>query len=90
MLKPTGMTLAEVEKALGEAARIFYMHKFKNLSALSPWKQEFMLAVFKILVNNSYLAKQMHGLVTENGMPQEIKSILHAPGVPASGRAPIP
>ena len=90
VLKPTGMTLAEVEKALGEAARIFYMHKFKNLSALSPWKQEFMLAVFKILVNNSYLAKQMHGLVTENGMPQEIKSILHAPGVPASGRAPIP
>ena len=91
VLKPVNMTIAEVEKALGDAARTFYMHKFKNLSTLSPWKQEFMLAVFKILANNSYLAKQMHGLANnESTMPLEVKSILLGAGVPAASRAPIP
>jgi len=77
VVKPINMELSEMENELGRAAQNFYMHKFKNLNLLSAWKQKFMLEVFKILVNNSYLAKQMksmgHGGAS---MPPELKQIL--------------
>lgn len=96
VIKPINMTLAEVEKSLGEAARSFYMHRFKNLGLLSSWKQEFMLSVFKILVHNSYLARQMRQMGgSTSEMPAEILDILgphSAPtaALPARNHAPIP
>jgi anaerobic magnesium-protoporphyrin IX monomethyl ester cyclase len=77
VIKPTNMSLAEVEKELGHAAQKFFMHKFQNLEKLTPWKQEFMLAVFDLLVNNSYLAGQMKTMAENGGkMPAAINEIL--------------
>lgn len=77
VVKPRAMTLAELEKELGRAARTFFMHKFANLKELSPWKQEFMTEVFKLLVNNSYLAGQMRAMAEKGAsMPDEIKQAL--------------
>jgi anaerobic magnesium-protoporphyrin IX monomethyl ester cyclase len=95
VLKPVNMSLAEVEMELGHAARRFFMHKFQNLNKLSPWKQEFMVAVFDLLVNNSYLAGQMRTMAAEGGkMPAEIKQILKKMQVAKDGKskpiAPIP
>lgn len=94
VLKPRNMTLAEVERALGHAARDFYLHKFQNLGRLSAWKQEFMLAVFQILINNSYLARQMREMMQgASGMPPAMREIMGQiqKTFAASGqRVPIP
>lgn len=77
VIKPSNMTLAELEKELGRAAQKFYMYKFQNLDQLSTWKREFMVAVFDILVNNSYLAGQMTAMAADGrNMPPEVKAIL--------------
>jgi len=76
VLKPTNMTLAEVEKALGMASKQFFMHKFENIEQLSPWKQEFMLSVFDILMNYSYLAGEMRGMASGAKMPDSVKNML--------------
>jgi anaerobic magnesium-protoporphyrin IX monomethyl ester cyclase len=95
VIKPKNMTLAELERELGKASQKFYMHKFQNLDRLSPWKREFMLAVFDILVNNSYLAGQMRAMMKEGKeMPPEVKALIrdmksHKTGAP-HGIAPIP
>ncbi|MDH5297942.1 MAG: B12-binding domain-containing radical SAM protein [Desulfobulbaceae bacterium] len=94
VIKPTAMTLAELERELGKAARTFFMHKFQNLKQLSPWKQEFMTEVFKLLVTNSYLAKQMRAMAEEgSAMPPEIMQALRgltSDSPPRKTIAPIP
>ena len=95
VIKPKAMTMAELERELGKAAQKFYMHKFRNLDALTPWKREFMLAVFDILVNNSYLAGQMRAMMKEGKeMPPEVAKLLRAIKQDASSEpsplAPIP
>lgn len=93
VVKPIAMTMAEVSAALGGAAQRFFMHKFHNLKDLSSWKQEFMTAVFSILVNNSYLADQMRDMAKsgKGSMPAEILAIVRQ-GSPQVGKnfAPIP
>ena len=94
VLKPKNMTLAELERELAHAAKTFFMNKFKNLGQLSPWKQEFMTEVFRLLVNNSYLAKQMREMA-ESGetMPEAIRNTLQKPTAkehPGRTIAPIP
>lgn len=95
VLKPKNMTMAELEQELGRAAQNFYMHKFRNLKELTPWKQEFMLAVFRILVSNSYLAGQMQAMAGQGkGMPEEVQALLRSlkKELPETARnfAPIP
>ncbi len=78
VVKPESMTLGEVEKELSMASKKFFMHKFQNLDKLTVWKQEFMLAVFDILLNYSYLSKDMQEMGKMGGrrMPKEIKEML--------------
>ena len=79
VIKPKNMTLEELERELGRASQKFFMHKFQNLHQLSPWKQEFMLAVFDILINNSYLAGQMRAMMKEGGqMPPEVQALVRS------------
>jgi hypothetical protein len=65
------MTLEEVTKELGMAARDFYLHKMNTLDAMSPRKREFMIKVVRIIATHSYLAKTMKGV-----MPKEISDLL--------------
>lgn len=92
VVKPINMSLAELETELGRAAQRFFMHKFKNLKQLSPWKQEFMTKVLHILVHNSYLGKQMRAMLEAGGeMPAEVRELLAAgPDTPGRAIAPIP
>jgi anaerobic magnesium-protoporphyrin IX monomethyl ester cyclase len=77
VIKPKNMTMEELQRELGRAAQKFYMHKFQNLDRLTPWKREFMLAVFDILVNNSYLAGQMRAMAREGKeMPPEVRALI--------------
>lgn len=89
VIKPKAMTMPELERELGKAAQQFYMHKFRNLDAVSPWKRDFMLAVFDILVNNSYLADQMRAMMKEGQeMPPEVTALVR--NLKHASTAPIP
>lgn len=97
VIKPKHMTLKELEQELGKAAQKFYMHKFKHLGELTPWKQEFMLSVFDILITNSYLAGHMQAMIAGGGeMPPKIQKLVKSMPArkhPDSGHkaiAPIP
>ena len=71
------MSIQEVNDALGNAAKQFYMHKFSNLKDLSSWKQDFMISVFDILINNSYLARQMKDMAGGvKDMPKEMQAVM--------------
>ncbi|RII29935.1 MAG: magnesium-protoporphyrin IX monomethyl ester oxidative cyclase [Geobacter sp.] len=79
VIKPVNMTMEELGQELGKASQKFFMHKFQNLHRLSPWKQEFMLAVLDLLINHSYLAGQMKAAMRDGGaMPEEVKALLRA------------
>jgi anaerobic magnesium-protoporphyrin IX monomethyl ester cyclase len=71
VVKPTRMTLDEVQNELGRASRDFYMHKMKNLHTMTPRKREFMVKVVHIIATSSYLAGAMKG-----AMPEEVKKIV--------------
>jgi len=53
------------------------MNKLKNLDALTPEKQEFMIKVTKIIATNSYLKEHMQGEI-----PDEMKKIFEKMSVP--------
>ena len=79
VIKPKNMTVKQLEKELGKAAQKFYMHKFKHLHELTPWKQEFMLSVLDIFINHSYLAGQMKDAMRDGkDMPEEVKALMRA------------
>jgi anaerobic magnesium-protoporphyrin IX monomethyl ester cyclase len=95
VVKPVAMEIPDLERELGLAAREFYLHKFSSLNQLSAWKQGFMVEVFRLLVNNSYLASQMRAMGGEgSAMPPAIMEIIKKsslePGGQAHLLAPIP
>jgi len=79
VLKPANMTLEEVNRELGHAARDFYMYKMDSLDSMTPRKREFMIKVVNIIATSSYLAEAMQGT-----MPAEIKKMLEKLKVKAS------
>ncbi|WP_210411892.1 B12-binding domain-containing radical SAM protein [Noviherbaspirillum sp. UKPF54] len=86
VVKPTNMTIEEVEKELAMASKKFFMHKFENLDKLTPWKQEFMLSVFDILMNHSYLSHQMRDMTQQSKkMPESVRNMIR--NVKAAKRA---
>jgi len=78
VIKPKKMTLDQMTEQLGQAAQKFFMNKFINLKSLSSWKQEFMVSVFRILIQNSYLAGQMKDMSKKAGekMPKEMRELM--------------
>lgn len=77
VVKPKNMTLAEVERELNGASKKFFMHKFQNLDKLSAWKRDFMLAVFDLLLNHSYLSGQIADMALEGKkMPPEVRDMI--------------
>lgn len=79
VVKPNNMTMEELGRELGKASQKFFMHKFRHLNTLTPWKQEFMLSVLDLLMHHSYLAEQMKAAMQGGaGMPEDVKAMLRA------------
>jgi len=81
VLKPRDMTLDEVRKALHFATGAFFHDKFKNLKKLSPFKRDYMVKVLKLLIENSYLGKEMHHMAAHASMPEEVRQMLDESGL---------
>ncbi|WP_456433647.1 cobalamin-dependent protein [Thermosulfuriphilus sp.] len=63
IIRPEAMSRAELKKAMFSATGRFFAHKFANLKDLSAYKKAFMLTVLNLLVERSYLAKEMFDLL---------------------------
>ena len=63
VIKPVNMSIKELSQELLNATRLFYMDKLKNLDNMSSYKKEFMLSVMKLLMEHSYLAKEIKGVI---------------------------
>jgi len=71
VVKPVNMSIEELSQELLQATRLFYMDKLEKLDGMSSYKKEFMLSVMKLLMEHSYLAKEIKGVI-----PPEVKKHL--------------
>jgi anaerobic magnesium-protoporphyrin IX monomethyl ester cyclase len=71
VVKPENMTIEEFSQELLKATRLFYMDKMEKLNNMTPYKKDFMLSVMKLLMEHSYLAKEIKGVI-----PPEVKKYL--------------
>jgi len=76
VVKPDAMTLEEMQRELHRATGHFFHDKFVNLDRLSPWKRSFMVRVLKLLIENSYLGKEMHQMAKGAQMPESVRRML--------------
>ncbi len=76
VVKPDAMTLEEMQRELHRATGHFFRDKFENLDRLSTWKRAFMVRVLKLLIENSYLGREMHHMAQGAEMPEAVKRML--------------
>jgi anaerobic magnesium-protoporphyrin IX monomethyl ester cyclase len=76
VMKPDNMTMEELHGELHRATGHFFHDKFKNLAKLSPEKRAFMVRVLKLLIENSYLGKEMRHMAGHGEMPESVKEML--------------
>jgi len=77
VVKPKAMTLEELDKAIIECYRGFYMHKFAEmtLQETDEFKKKYMMTSMKLMMSNSFIKKKI-GAVGE--MPEEVRQIIEA------------
>jgi anaerobic magnesium-protoporphyrin IX monomethyl ester cyclase len=66
IVKPIGMTREELNKHLLAAFKEFYMDKLGHIEEMSEFKKNYMIDVTRLLINDSYLSKQMKGEMPPN------------------------
>lgn len=90
VVEPETMSQEALNKELFGAFHNFYMDKMHRLDALTPFKRDYMLSVFKLLAEHSYLKDHMkhmmpsaemmagHSAGNGAGMPESVKKMLAA------------
>jgi anaerobic magnesium-protoporphyrin IX monomethyl ester cyclase len=87
VVKPDAMTIDEMRSELHRATGHFFHDKFMNLDKLSPWKRAFMVRVLKLLIEESYLGKEMHQMASGAKMPDSVRKMLAEIGAdPGDGK----
>jgi len=86
IIKPQGMTRDELAAQLSSAFASFYMGKMRSLPSMPPHKREYLAAVAKLLMQESYLAAEVAGAMS--GLQKEAAGM--PPGVPAGAPAGMP
>jgi anaerobic magnesium-protoporphyrin IX monomethyl ester cyclase len=76
VMKPDNMTMEELQGELHRATGHFFHDKFKNLAKLPPEKRGFMVRVLKLLIENSYLGREMRHMASGAQMPESVKAML--------------
>ncbi|HIH43973.1 MAG TPA: radical SAM protein [Candidatus Methanoperedenaceae archaeon] len=71
VVKPVSMTRDELNRHLLRAFREFYMDKLERLDEMSEFKRNYMISVTKLLIEDSYLAGQMKGII-----PQKVRRVI--------------
>ncbi len=76
VIKPKNMSLEDVDRAIVNGYRRFYMGKFiEMLASGDTFKKKYMLNAMRRMMNNSFIRKKLGMLGGE--MPPEIKAIVY-------------
>ncbi|MBI3182643.1 MAG: cobalamin B12-binding domain-containing protein [Myxococcales bacterium] len=74
VVRPKAMTLAELDRAIVDCYRRFYMGKLDGLLAeKSDFRLRYLLTAFDLMMRSSFLRKKLGGL---GQMPQRVKDLL--------------
>jgi anaerobic magnesium-protoporphyrin IX monomethyl ester cyclase len=75
IIKPKAMTLEELDKAIVDCYRKFYMYRFKDMTTQESdeFKKNYMLTSMKLMMSNSFIKKKIGAL---GEMPEEVKRII--------------
>jgi anaerobic magnesium-protoporphyrin IX monomethyl ester cyclase len=76
IIKPKNMTLKELDKAMMDCYRAFYMHKHAEMviEEKDEFKKKYMMTSMKLMMSNSFIKEKMGSLGGE--MPEEMKKII--------------
>jgi anaerobic magnesium-protoporphyrin IX monomethyl ester cyclase len=71
------MTLEELDRAMMDCYRGFYMHKYAEMKTeeKDEFKKTYMITSMKLMMSNSFIKKKMGSL---GEMPEEVKKIIEA------------
>ena len=80
IVKPEAMTLEEVDKAIIDCYRVFYMHKFKQIKNLDDkFKREYILESTRRIMQNSFIVTKLGSL--EGSIPDDVKEEMARIGI---------
>lgn len=74
VVKPQAMTLEEVDKAIIDCYRHFYMKKGHALLKLKGPRRTYLLRSMRLIMGSSFVRKKMAGFA--KGMPHDLKDVL--------------
>jgi anaerobic magnesium-protoporphyrin IX monomethyl ester cyclase len=75
IIKPLKMTREELDKAIVDCYRAFYMNKYAEmLEEKDEFKKQYMITSMKLMMSNSFIKKKIGALGGE--MPEEVKKII--------------
>lgn len=78
VVKPKNMTLKELDKAMMDCYRAFYMNKHAEMvmEEKDEFKKKYMMTSMKLMMSNSFIKEKMGSLGGE--MPEEMKKIMES------------
>ncbi len=77
IIKPKNMTLKELDKAMVDCYRVFYMGKHVELmEEKDEFKKKYLLTSMKLMMTNSFIKKKIGDVVGE--MPEEVRRIIES------------
>jgi anaerobic magnesium-protoporphyrin IX monomethyl ester cyclase len=77
IIKPKAMTLEELDRAIVDCYRGFYMHKYAEMQEekQDTFKKEYMMTSMKLMMSNSFIKKKIGDI---GQMPEEVKRIIES------------
>jgi len=77
ILKPKNMTLEELDRAIVDCYRAFYMNRYAEMSLeeKDEFKKQYMMTSMRLMMSNSFIKKKI-GMIGE--MPEEVKKIIES------------
>lgn len=77
ILKPKNMTLEELDRAIVDCYRAFYMNRYADmtLQERDVFKKKYMMTAMKLMMSNSFIKKKI-GAIGE--MPEEVRKIIES------------
>jgi anaerobic magnesium-protoporphyrin IX monomethyl ester cyclase len=77
IVKPKAMTLEELDKAIVDCYRGFYMNKYAEMKVeeKNEFKKKYMITSMKLMMSNSFIKKKMGNL---GEIPEEVKKIIES------------
>jgi anaerobic magnesium-protoporphyrin IX monomethyl ester cyclase len=77
IIKPKDMTLKDLDKAIVDCYRAFYMGKHVELmEEKDEFKKKYLITSMKLMMTNSFIKKKIGDVVGE--MPEEVRQIIEA------------